>query len=384
MARSTELPIWARWGSAAAERPWTVGVEDELVLLDPHDWSAANQGDDVQAVLPARLAAQVSNETHACVLELKSSPHETVAQVASELATMRERLGAALYDELGARCAAAGTHPLAVASDIALSSSERYRKIGSTMRALAHREPTMALHVHVAVPDPSSAVRALDGLRAELPLLLALSANSPFWRGVDSGFASIRTPIMSMFPRVGIPQRFGSYGRFVDVVETLIRSGAIPEVGFLWWDARLQPRLGTLEIRVTDAQTRIADVAAIAAVVQCLVRHYANNPSSNDLEPEVVAENRFLAARDGLRARLIDSSSGLRRPAIDSLAELLEGCRPYAAALGCSSELLAASALAQDPGDVRQRRIAAEKGLAMLPAELAAEFAGSSEPIAAV
>jgi carboxylate-amine ligase len=242
------------------------------------------------------------------------------------------------------------------------------------MRALAYREPTMALHVHVAVPDADTAVHALDGLRSDLPVVLALSANSPFWRGSDSGFASIRTPLFSMFPRVGIPRRFAGYASYVGVLDRMLRSGAIPEPGFVWWDARLQPRLGTVEVRIADAQSRVGDVAAIAAVVHCLVRRHAERGRPRLAEPEVLAENRFLAARDGMRAELIDGRKA-RRPVDDRLAELLDACRPVAGALGCGAELAAAAALAADPGDVRQRRLAARDGLAALPARLGDEFA---------
>ena len=189
-------------------------------------------------VLPAQVATHASAETHACVVELSTAPFPTVAAASAELAHLRQSLDGALRDNLGLRAAVAGTHPTVTRSEVALSAGVRYQHIGATMRTLALREPTMAQHVHVAVPDPATAVRALDGLRSDLPLLLALSANSPFWRGRDSGFASIRTPIFSMFPRVGIPRRFGDYTDYVPAVEPMLRSEAIPDPGFLWWDAR--------------------------------------------------------------------------------------------------------------------------------------------------
>ena len=163
-------------------------------------------------------------ETHACGVELRTDPDPSVAGAAAQLAHLRELLDATLKDGLGLRAAAAGTHPLATGAEVAVSGRERYREIAATMRALARREPTMAMHVHVAVPDGDTAVRALDRLRADLPLLLALSGNSPYWRGADSGFASIRTPIFGMFPRVGIPRRFGTYDGYVQAVDLLLRA----------------------------------------------------------------------------------------------------------------------------------------------------------------
>ena len=370
----TRLPPWAEWSPAAADRPWTIGLEEEVMLLDPRGWSVANRVDDVLAALPRELADRASAEVHACVIELKSTPSSTVAQASAQIAHLRRTLARTL-DGLELCAAAAGTHPLAVGSDVAVSSGARYGAVLATMRALSRREPTMALHVHVAVPDGATAVRALDRLRAELPLLLALSASSPYWRGADSGFSSMRTPIFSAFPRVGIPRRFGSYAAYVGAVETMLRAGAIPEPSFLWWDARLQPRLGTLELRIMDAQSHVADVAAIAAVAQCLVMCRASRESGRVLpDPDVLAENRFLAARDGMAAMLIEPDGG-RRPMADAIAELLEECRPAAAALGCASELATAAELAADPGCERQRRVAAREGVARLPAALAHAFA---------
>jgi carboxylate-amine ligase len=377
------LPRWATWNVDPDLEPWTVGVEEEVMLLEPDTWSVANRIDDVLAVLPAPLASRVSAETHACVVELKTAAHATVADAAAELDGLRQALDDAVRRPLGLRAAVAGMHPLARGSDVALTADPRRREIAATMRALAHREPTMALHVHVAVPDGDAAARALDGLRDDLPLLLALAANSPFWRGRDSGFASMRTPIFSMFPRVGIPRRFGRYASYVRAVDLMLSSGAVPEPGFLWWDARLQPRLGTLEVRLTDAQARVPDVAAVVAVVQCLVRRHADAGAASATEPELLGENRFLAARDGMRAQLIDAVTGRRRPAADALAALLEDCRPFAATLGCTAELAMAAELAADPGDTRQRRLVARHGLAALPARLSAEFAPASRAVVA-
>ena len=166
-----------------------------------------------------------------------------------------------------------GRHPPTVRSEeVEVSPGARYQYLHATLRELARREPTFALHVHVAVPSAELAVRALDGVRAHIPVLLALAANSPFARGADSGLASARTPVFQAFPRTGIPRAFGSYAAYVEAVDVLLRCGAIPEPTFMWWDVRLQPRLGTLEVRVMDAQTRIRDTAALAALVQCLVR----------------------------------------------------------------------------------------------------------------
>jgi glutamate---cysteine ligase / carboxylate-amine ligase len=182
---------------------------------------------------------------------------------------------------------------------------------------------------------------------------------------------------------VGIPRAFGTYATYVRVVDALLRAGAIPDPSFLWWDVRLQPRLGTVEVRVMDAASGVADVATLAAVVQCLVRRYAESGAARAPEPEILAENRFLAARDGMRAELVDGFALRPRPAIAMLEDVLAACRPFAAALGCAAELRAASALAADPGDARQRRIAARAGVEAVPGELSAGFATLGAKLAA-
>jgi glutamate---cysteine ligase / carboxylate-amine ligase len=221
------------------------------------------------------------------------------------------------------------------------------------------------LHVHVGVPLPELAMAAANRLRAHLPVILALSANSPFWRARDSGMASVRTPLFQAFPRSGIPRRFDSYPAYVESIDVLLRAEAIPEPTFVWWDVRLQPKLGTVEVRIADAQTTVGEVAAIAALIQVLVRlEGTERLASEELlaAPEVLAENRFLASRDGMRAQLIDPSLGKRIPAERALGEAISAGLPHARDLRCRDELRAASDLAGFPGAERQRRLAGDLG----------------------
>jgi len=351
---------WARWNAAAGLRPWTVGVEEEVMLLDPGTMALAFRVDEVLPALAAPVAARASAETHGCALELSTGPHATVADAVGELGALRGQLAADL-ERLGIVPAVAGTHPFAVWQDVELSHGARYQSIYDSMRELARREPTFALHVHVALPDAEAAVRALTAMRAHLPVLLALSGNSPFWQGRLTGLASTRTPVFGGFPRVGIPQAFASYADYVEAIDLLVRCGAFPEPTFVWWDLRLQPALGTLEVRVMDAQTRVADVGALVALVQCAVRLEATSGFAHPRlvhAREVLEENRFLAARDGMGAALIDPASESRRPVQLWLEALLEACAPHAEALGCARELAEAAALAAEPGAARQRALA--------------------------
>lgn len=341
------------------------------------DGSPAWRSEDVLRVMPDELSEHARGETHGLALELATNPHATVADATAELRTMRAGL-AATVRSLGLRAAVAGTHPLVTAEEVEVSPGARYQFLHQSLRELARREPTFALHVHVAVPDAELATRALNGMRAHIPVLLALSANSPFTRGRDSGLASARTPVFQAFPRTGIPREFDGYAEYVESIDLLIRCGAIPEPTFIWWDVRLQPKLGTLEVRVMDAQTRIRDTAALVALVQCLVRCEALGTCAEPElahAPEVLDENRFLAARDGIDAQLLDPHRDRRVPASGRLATLVDACWPHARELGCERELQLLAHLAGDPGAARQRAIASEPaGLRGLLHTLQAEF----------
>jgi carboxylate-amine ligase len=372
-----DVPEWAAWSGAGAAAPWTVGVEEEIMLLDPATGAPASRVEDVLAALPPDVAEQAAAETHGSALELATGPHARVADAAAELAALRAGLTTTL-EPMGLSAAVAGTHPLARWDETEVSPGARYQYLHDSLRELARREPTFGLHIHVAVPEAEQATRALNRMSAHLPLLLALSANSPFWGGRDSGMASIRTPLFQAFPRVGIPRWFHSYAQYVEAIDVLVRCGAIPEPSFVWWDARLQPRLGTLEIRVMDAQTRVRDTGALAALVQCLVRLEATQGFSDGAwreAPEALAENRFIAARDGMAARFVDPSRDRMVPALGRLAMVIDACWPQAVALGCERELGTVAGLAGDWGAARQRAIAGDPGgLGGLVAALRSEF----------
>ena len=243
-----------------------------------------------------------SLETHSAVVEVETSPQPTVANAVAALGGVRNLLIEPLA-ALGLRAAGAGTHPMATWVETQVPEQDRYQKVLETMRELARREPTMAMHVHIAVPSADTAIAALNGIRERLPLVLALSANSPFWQARDSGLASTRTSLFGAFPRTGLPPYFATYEDWAERVDFLIRSGAIPEPTFLWWDARLQPRFGTIEIRIADTQSRLEDVAALVALMQCLVKEAVEGEIIAEARREAVAENRFLASRDGTEAQ---------------------------------------------------------------------------------
>lgn len=368
-------PTWSEWVSS---RPFSIGLEEEVMLLAPgHGWDLAQQADDVLPRLSAELAEHVSAETQSSVIELAAFPQPDVERAAAQARSLRAKLAQELGPmELEAACA--GTHPGAVWTEIAVSGAERYQAVHASMRELARREPTLGLHVHVGVDDPESAIQLHNRLRAHLPLLLALSANSPFWQGRDTGLASARTSIFQAFPRVGIPREFDSYSHYVETVDLLLRCGAFPDPTYLWWDVRPQPRFGTVEVRIMDVQLNVADTRALAALVQSIAHlELEEGYHSSELAggAEILAENRFLASRDGMEASLIDPVSEKLVPARTAVGHLIDAARPYAEDLGCVEALESVANLARLTGASRQRQALDEHGgMASVARFVAEEF----------
>jgi carboxylate-amine ligase len=358
---------WATWKGGAPGEAYTMGIEEEVMLLDPRDWSLAQRIETVLPRLEAELAASVTPETHRSAIELATGVHASVAGAVTELGKLRGQLASQLR-RLDLEGAAAGIHPFAVWQETVVSEGARYEFLHGSMRELARREPTFAMHVHVGVPEPEAAIVLANRLRGHLATFLALSANSPFWQGRDTGLASARTPLFGAFPRVGIPRQFDDYAEYTEAVDLLIRCGAFPDPTFLWWDVRPQPRFGTVEVRIMDSQTRVHETAALAALVQSVSRLELSEGfvSSKLLGlPEVLDENRFLAARDGVHANFVDPDAYVRRPLADALDELLASCVPHAQDLGCEAELSCVPSLVRENGAVRQ--LAQARGSDRLP-----------------
>jgi glutamate---cysteine ligase / carboxylate-amine ligase len=370
----SSLPRWAEWPEEPLTGLYSIGIEEELMLID-ESGRLSFRGEEVLESIADRMDF-CSLETHAAVVEVETSPQPTVANAAAALGGVRNLLIEPLA-ALGLRAAGAGTHPLATWVETQVPEQERYQEVLETMRELARREPTMAMHVHVAVPSADTAIAALNGIRERLPIVLALSANSPFWQARDSGLASTRTSLFGAFPRTGLPPYFATYRDWAERVDFLVRSGAVPEPTFLWWDARLQPRFGTIEIRIADAQTRLEDVAALVALIQCLVKEGVEGEIVAEARREVVAENRFLASRDGTQAKLIDLRSESLVPLSDWVHEVIETCKPHARELGCESELKRVSDLCRSNGADRQREIFRQEGIEAVAPWLADELQAS-------
>jgi carboxylate-amine ligase len=262
------------------------------------------------------------------------------------------------------RVGSAGTHPFSLFERQRITARDRYRTLVDQLQYVARRELIFGMHVHVAVDDPEKAIQVVNGLLAHLGELLALSASSPFWRGESTGLASSRQMVFAAFPRSGPPPRFKNYEDYAAVVGQLERTGCIADYTHIWWDIRLHPRLGTIEIRICDATTRLEDVVAISAYCQALVKHYSDQFDREATIPSyhriLTTENKWLAARYGLEAPLMDLATGRRNrvPVAQLIRRTLKLIEPHARELGADRELAGvAEILARGNGADRQIRV---------------------------
>jgi len=353
-----------------APEPLTLGLEEELMLLDAETLDLLPRATDV---VEACGDERFKLEMPAAQLELALPPVPSVPAAIAALAAARRDLAAAAAPV--GRLAAAGVHPFADPVG-ELNADERYAWTAAEYGEIARRQLVCALQVHVAVGGADRSLAVYNGLRPWLPLIAALAANAPFHDGRDTGMASIRPKIAEQLPRQGIPPAIGSWEEFAATLAWGAASGAVPGPRRWWWELRPHPAFGTLELRVPDAQSTVQDAAAVVALVHALVgwlaaRHDAGEPLEPADDGWRLAENRWSAARWGMDAELADLRSGERVPARERLAALLADVGPVAADLGCAAELGDVARLAERNGAARQRAIAAEGGVRAVAAWLA-------------
>jgi glutamate---cysteine ligase / carboxylate-amine ligase len=364
-------PAWAEtvWEVAEGCRrafshpaSFTVGLEEELILLDPTTLLPANE---IEEALVRLEDDRFTYELRSAQLEARTKACATVSDATREL--QGARLLAA--DRLAGftRIAAAGVHPVSTLP-IEITERDRYREIAAGCPWAVREGLPCGLHVHVAIEGAARALAIYNAARAFLPELAALAANSPFLAGRDTGLASSRLRLNEAFPRSGIPPAFHSWTEYAEFVAWGISGGHFPDQSYLWWDLRLHPVHGTLEFRVADAQTRIEEAGAVAAVCQALVASLAARYDAGDELPvhssHRIAENRWGAVRDGLEGALADLDTGIPVAARTRIGAVLAALEPVAEVLGSRNELLAAWALLEENGAARQRRIASRDGLA--------------------
>jgi glutamate---cysteine ligase / carboxylate-amine ligase len=336
-----------------APAPLTLGLEEELMLLDPETLDLLPRAAEL---VEAAGDPRFKHEMPAAQLELSLPPERTVPAAIAALAAARRDLAAAAAPF--GRLAAAGVHPFADPLGM-LNDHERYEFTEREYGDIARRQLLCALQVHVAVGGADRSLAVYNGLRPWLPLLAALAANAPFHDGRDTGMASIRPKIAEQLPRQGLPPAIGSWDAFAEALAWGAASGAVPDARRWWWELRPHPAFGTLEVRAPDAQATVEDAAAVTALIHALAgwlaaRHDAGEPLET-ADTWRLAENRWSAARWGMDAELADLRTGERTPARDRLAALVAELAPVAADLGCAAELATVERLAARNGAARQR-----------------------------
>jgi carboxylate-amine ligase len=330
--------------------PFSLGVEEELFLVDP----VCGEQIDASAAVVERLGdmdGRVERELHACQIELITDVCRNAGEAVGALRGLRRAVLAT-----GAGLLGAGTHPSAPEGSAGITDKERYERIRDLLGD-AGADAVGGTHVHVGMPDPGAAIRAFNGLRRHLPLLQALAANSPFRHGRDTGLASAREVTMRGWPRTAVPRAMRDFADFCRSSAWLARAADVPDYTWFWWKLRPHPRMGTVEIRALDAQTSLEDLRALVALAHCLARHEATADPAPETPDEILAEATFRAARWGVKARL-PGADGTLHPLAWVLEETLELVAGAASELGYGSELEALRPLVAAGGPAGRQRAA--------------------------
>jgi carboxylate-amine ligase len=322
---------------------YTLGIEEELMIVDSETLDLANSIEGLLADLEGTdTEGEVKPELMESVCEIATTPCPDTAAAGRQLDRLRREVMAAAEGR-GLAIGAAGTHPFAMWEDQRIVSRPRYRELVAGLQWVARQELIFGIHVHVGIDDPDKAIHVANGMRVHLPLLLALSANSPFWRADATGLLSSRTPIFRAFPRVGIPPRYDDFEEWQRRVEFLIDSKVVPDYTYLWYDVRPHPNFGTVEVRVMDSQTRLEHTLGLAALVQAMVKelgdHFEAGKQLSRYPFEMLDENKWLAARHGLDGELVDLPSQDRVSTKALARRLVDRLRGHAEDLGSGDEL---------------------------------------------
>src|SRR4051812_44778270 len=279
------------------------------MIVDAETLDLSNSIETLLREVPQDVMGELKPELLESVCEIATTPCNNTHEAGDQLRELRHVTQATAAKE-GLAIGSAGTHPYAMWEDARVVARPRSRELIAGLQFVARQELIFGQHVHVAVDDPNKAIHVANGMRVHVPLLLALSANSPFWRADETGLQSTRTPIFRAFPRVGIPPRYDNWGDFSKRIDFMKQSKAIQDYTYLWYDVRPHPNFGTVEVRVMDSQTRVEHTLGLAALVHALVKelgeHFEAGKKLSRYPHEMIDENKFLAARHGLEGELVD------------------------------------------------------------------------------
>ena len=355
------------------DRPPSIGVEEELMLLDPQSFDLSPRAAELLHRLPEDAGFKL--ELPAAQLELMTTPCDSVGHVVDELFELRTRLVAALGDEVIP--VAAGAHAFASALG-ELNSGDRYARIQREYGMAIRAQLISGLHIHVALGGADRVLSVYNALRSYLPELAALGANAPLYQGADTGMASVRPLVAGLLPRQGVPPAFRDWEEFVGDLTWAARGRRIGGAREWWWELRIHPEFGTLEVRVPDAQTTVAQAGAVAAVGATLILYLAARYDAGDLPPPApswrIAENRWSAARHGVHGQLVDVETGEPVETRRRLRGLLDDLAPFAAPIGAEPWLEHAGRLVEHNGADSQRDSFASHGAEGVMRQLGSAF----------
>ncbi|WP_369215185.1 carboxylate-amine ligase [Streptomyces flavofungini] len=353
----------ARTG-AAESAPLTVGVEEEYLLVDPVTRQVSPRAHEVVADAAALLGPRVTTELTRFQVEVRSDPHTVLADLGEQLRHLRTVVARCALRH-GVRIISSGSPVLAPPLPPPITEGARYARSVERFRALDDEQSACACHVHIGVPDPAQALLLSNHLRPWLPVLISLSANSPYWAGRSTGYASWRTMVWARWPAAGPPPYFASPAHFEDLVGDLTASGAVMDRGGLYWDIRPSHHVPTLEVRVADAAQTVDDTLLFAAVVRALAADARDAVAAGTSAPRPAAELLraacWRAARDGLAGQGIDLSTARPVPAADLARRLLDRIAPVLARHGDLDLVRRGFALLLSRGDGAERQRAAQR-----------------------
>lgn len=322
--------------------PFSIGIEEELMIIDAETMDLSAGIETMLEAVDDGIPGEVKPELMESVLEIATEPCDGVPAVERALRRLRDHVRETAEPK-GLAIGASGTHPFAKWEDQRIVARPRYRDLVSALRFVARQELIFGVHVHVGIDDPDKAIYIADGVRDYVPLLLGLSSNSPLWRGQPTGLMSTRTPIFRAFPRVGIPPRYGDWESYCARIDFMVKSGAVEDYTYLWYDVRPHPNFGTVEVRAFDAQTRVEHTLALAALTQALMHRLAAGFEAGrplpDAPTELVDENKMLAALHGIEGELIDLDSSERVATKELVRRMLAELREHAEQLGSAAQL---------------------------------------------
>ncbi len=345
---------------------FTLGIEEEFQILDSDTFKLRSQMSKIIDGGKVLLQERIKEEMHQSVVEMGTNVCENIHQVRDEVSFLRQEI-IKLADAEGLKVAASGTHPFSRWDEQLITSNPRYDEIVEEMKDVARGNLIFGMHVHVAIPNREAGLEILNVTRYFLPHLYALSTNSPFWEGRDTGFKSFRSKVFDKFPRTGIPPFFSSVAEYDKFVDILVRTNCLDNGKKIWWDIRLHPFYPTIEFRICDVVMTVDEVTCIAALMQCIVaklhKLHQKNQTFKNYRRLLLNENKWRAARRGVESKLIDFGKEEEVPFSHLMNELLEFIDDVVDELGCRSEVnYVYQILEQGSGADRQLKVFEETG----------------------